>query len=90
MFLIQINKIRQIASTLLETPENRKGPMAMRGQEYLKKFLDVLMKLERISPGPLTDSRDPAELEEEELRNWADLRENQMQFLKAGGFLSEI
>jgi hypothetical protein len=85
-----INKIRQIASTLLETPENRKGPMAMRGQEYLKKFLDVLMKLERISPGPLTDSRDPAELEEEELRNWADLRENQMQFLKAGGFLSEI
>lgn len=85
-----INKIRQIASTLLETPENRKGPMAMRGQAYLKKFLDVLMKLERISPGPLTDSRDPAEVEEEELRNWADLRENQMQFLKAGGFLSEI
>ncbi|KAE9369063.1 hypothetical protein N431DRAFT_427315 [Stipitochalara longipes BDJ] len=85
-----INKIRQIASTLLETPENRKGPMAVRGQAYLKKFLDVLMKLERISPGPLTDSRDPAELEEEELRNWADLRENQMQFLKAGGFLSEI
>ena len=58
----QINKIRQIASTLLETPENRKGPMAMRGQAYLKKFLDVLMKLERISPGPLTDSRDPAEV----------------------------
>jgi len=90
MFLFQINKIRQIASTLLETPENRKGPMAVRSQAYLKKFLDVLMKLERISPGPLTDSRDPAELEEEELRNWADLRENQMQFLKAGGFLSEI
>jgi hypothetical protein len=89
-FMHQINKIRQIASTLLETPENRKGPMAMRGQAYLKKFLDVLMKLERISPGPLTDSRDPAEVEEEELRNWADLRENQMQFLKAGGFLSEI
>lgn len=85
-----INKIRQIASTLLETPENRKGPMAMQGQAYLVKFLDVLMKLERISPGPLTDNRDPAEAEEEELRNWADLRENQMQFLKAGGFLSEI
>jgi hypothetical protein len=89
-FSLQINKIRQIASTLLETPENRKGPMAMQGQAYLEKFLDVLMKLERINPGPLTDSRDPAEAEEEELRNWADLRENQMQFLKAGGFLSEI
>lgn len=90
IFSLQINKIRQIASTLLETPENRKGPMAMQGQAYLVKFLDVLMKLERISPGPLTDNRDPAEAEEEELRNWADLRENQMQFLKAGGFLSEI
>jgi hypothetical protein len=90
IFSLQINKIRQIASTLLETPENRKGPMAMQGQAYLEKFLDVLMKLERISPGPLTDSRDPAQVEEEELRNWADLRENQMQFLKAGGFLSAI
>jgi hypothetical protein len=90
IFSLQINKIRQIASTLLETPENRKGPMAMQGQAYLEKFLNVLMKLERISPGPLTDNRDPAEAEEEELRNWADLRENQMQFLKAGGFLSEI
>ena len=64
--------------------------MAMQAQAYLEKFLGVLMKLERISPGPRADSRDPAEVEEEELRNWADLRENQLQFLKAGGFLSEI
>lgn len=79
-----INKIRQIASTLLDTPRNRKSPLALRAEEYLGRFLDVLMKLERVSPG--RSSGEEWEDEEEELRNWADLREFQTRFLSAGGF----
>ncbi len=41
-----INKIRQIASTLLDTPRNHKGPLAVRAEDHLNKFLDVLMKFE--------------------------------------------
>lgn len=85
-----INKIRQIASTLIDTPQNRKGPFAVKAEEYLGRFLDVLMKLERISPGLRSDSADGVVDEEEELRNWADLREYQMRFAQAGGFLNEI
>lgn len=124
----QINKIRQIASTLLDTPRNRKGPLALKAEEYLARFLDVLMKLERISPGreratgggaqdrgpQAPPSQGPPSLmqelraseglaagvqygqkaaeeyEDEELRNWADIREYQNRFLKAGGFLNEF
>jgi hypothetical protein len=86
-----INKIRQIASTLIESPQSRKGPLAVKNEEYLSRFLDVLMKLERISPGMgRSNSADGVVDEEEELRNWADLREYQMKFAQAGGFLSEI
>lgn len=88
--MIQINKIRQIASTLIDTPQNRKGQAAINNEEYLRRFLDILMKLERISPGLRDNSVDGAVDEEEELRNWADLREYQMRFAQAGGFLSEI
>lgn len=88
--VLQINKIRQIASTLIESPQSRKGPLAVKNEEYLSRFLDVLMKLERISPGIRSDSADGIIDEEEELRNWADLREYQMKFAQAGGFLSEI
>lgn len=80
-----INKIRQIASTLLDTPRNRKSPLALRAEEYLGRFLDVLMKLERVSPGKSNGGED-WEDEEEELRNWADLRAFQTKFLTAGGF----
>jgi hypothetical protein len=90
ILLLQIGKIRLIASTLVNTDDSLKGPLALRAQDYLKRFIDVLMRLERTSPGPRSDNRSPAEIEEEELRNWADLRENQLQFLKAGGFLSDI
>ncbi|KAH8812517.1 hypothetical protein F5884DRAFT_785662 [Xylogone sp. PMI_703] len=45
-----INKIRQIASTLIDTPQNRKGPLAMKADEYLGRFLEVLMRLERVTP----------------------------------------
>ncbi|CZT50772.1 uncharacterized protein RSE6_11819 [Rhynchosporium secalis] len=86
-----INKIRQIASTLIETPESRKGPMQVKSEEYLGRFLDVLMKLERISPGlrSESDNGDGVVDEEEELRNWADLREYQLRFAQAGGFMAE-
>lgn len=79
-----INKIRQIASTLLDIPRNRKSPLALRSEEYLAHFMAVLMKLERVSP---TKSGGAIwEDEEEELRNWADLREFQQKFLSGGGF----
>ncbi|KAF4629089.1 hypothetical protein G7Y89_g9063 [Cudoniella acicularis] len=84
----QINKIRQIASTLIDTPQIRKGPLAIKAEEYLGRFLDVLMKLERVSPGIKTETGEIDE--EEELRNWADLREYQLRFAQAGGFINEI
>jgi len=84
-----INKIRQIASTLLDTPHNRKGPLAVKAEEYLGRFLDILMRLERISPNTCSENGDLAAGEEEELRNWADIREYQMKFAQSGGFLFE-
>lgn len=45
------------------------------------------MKLERISPGGANESQDGAVDEEEELRSWADLREQQMRFAQSGGFM---
>ncbi|KAF7876706.1 hypothetical protein EAF04_001790 [Stromatinia cepivora] len=86
-----VNKIRQIASTLVDTPQNRKGPFALRTEEYLGKFLDILMKLERASPGAArSESADGMVDEEEELSNWADLREYQTRFAQSGGFLNEL
>jgi hypothetical protein len=46
------------------------------------------MKLERVSPGLKNETGEVDE--EEELRNWADLRQYQMAFAQAGGFLTEI
>lgn len=46
------------------------------------------MKLERVSPGIKSETGEVDE--EEELRNWADLRENQQRFAAAGGFINEI
>lgn len=45
------------------------------------------MKLERISPDVRSESAEGLVDEEEELRNWADLREYQMRFAQSGGFL---
>ena len=59
----------------------------MKSEEYLERFLDVLMKLERITPASI-ESGDAAADEEEELRNWADLRVYQMRFAESGGFMS--
>lgn len=78
-------KIRSIASTLLEVPDQRKGPLAIQAQEYLSAFLKILMRLERVSPA--NSDADAPEDEESELRTWADLREFQMKFAQQGGLL---
>ncbi|KAL5118464.1 hypothetical protein ACEQ8H_003640 [Pleosporales sp. CAS-2024a] len=82
-----IQKIRAIAKTLLEIPKERKGSVALQHQDYLYKFLDILSKLERVSP----ERSDPANNnnnnidEEAELRLWADLRDHQLKFQEHGG-----
>jgi hypothetical protein len=81
---MQTQKIRSIASTLLEVPKERKGSVALQHQDYLYKFLDILSKLERVSPGasdPISSNVD----EETELRLWADLRDHQLKFQEQGG-----
>ncbi|EME42376.1 hypothetical protein DOTSEDRAFT_73264 [Dothistroma septosporum NZE10] len=78
-------KIRSIASTLLEVPDQRKGPLAMQAQEYLSEFLKILMKLERVSPA--NSHSDEPEDEDAELRTWADLRDYQLKFAQQGGLL---
>ena len=79
----QIQKIRAIASTLLEVPKERKGSVALQHQEYLYKFLEILSKLERASPGASDPSAGVDE--ETELRLWADLRDHQLKFQEQGG-----
>jgi len=79
---LQINKIRQVASTCIGIPESRKGAVALKAQHYLEIFVKVLMNLEM--NGPRED-----DAEAEELRLWADLREQQMKFVQGGGFLND-
>jgi hypothetical protein len=76
-------KIRSIASTLLEVPKERRGSVAQQHQDYLYKFLDILSKLERVSP----EASDPSGTldDESELRLWADLRDHQLRFQEQGG-----
>ncbi|KAI1103709.1 hypothetical protein F4804DRAFT_309358 [Jackrogersella minutella] len=84
-----INKIRQVASTLVDNNNaERKGLMAAKAQEYLHGFLNILMKLEKIGAAPRAETM-TAKDEEEELRNWSSLREYQHQFMSSGGFLGD-
>jgi hypothetical protein len=73
---------------LIGTQQQRKGPLALKNEEYLARFLEVLMKLERVSPGLKNETGEIDE--EEELRHWADLRQYQLAFMQAGGFMTEI
>jgi len=77
-------KIRSIASTLLEVPKERRGSVAQQHQDYLYKFLDILSKLERVSP-EISDPNGGEFDEESELRLWADLRDHQLRFQEHGG-----
>ena len=83
--MFQTHKIRSVASTLLDVPKERKGSVAQQAEQYLKAFLDILLKLERVSPAH-SDPENPED-EEAELRHWADLREYQMKFAQQGGIL---
>jgi len=94
-----INKIRQVASTLVNDAPERKGPLAVKAEDLLVRFVDVLMRLERTgagSGGALAGTGVPGngtmtlQDEEQELRNWADLRQHQMRFYQNGGFLNHI
>ncbi|KAK0713496.1 hypothetical protein B0T26DRAFT_833070 [Lasiosphaeria miniovina] len=84
-----INKIRQVASTLINDAPERKGPVAVKAEEPLSRFVDILMRLEKTGPGNLVaggGTMTPQD-EEQELRNWADLREHQIRFYQGGGYL---
>jgi hypothetical protein len=48
------------------------------------------MKLERITPSTGIGESGYEANEEEELRNWADLREFQNRFVERGGFVNEF
>jgi len=97
-----INKIRQVASTLLNDAPDRKGPLAKKNEEYLARFLGILTRLEKTVPanaglgvgvgpglGEYHGDMTPQD-EEDELRNWADLREHQLRFASQGGFLTNL
>jgi hypothetical protein len=97
-----INKIRQVASTLLNDAPDRKGPLAKKNEEYLARFLGILTRLEKTVPanaglgvgvgaglGDYHGAMTPQD-EEDELRNWADLREHQLRFASQGGFLTNL
>lgn len=89
-----INKIRQVASTLLNDSLERKGPFALKAEEALSQLIDVLVKLEKTGPAGESRAHDPSQMtaedEEEELRHWADLREYQLRFAANGGFAGNL
>ncbi len=100
-----IYKVRQVASTLLNDAPERKGPFAVRAEEYLGRFVEILMRLEKTGavmtgpttttttgagPGLVTHSHTmTAQDEEEELQCWASLRDYQLEFASNGGFLGD-
>ena len=82
-----INKIRQVASTLLNGSADRKGPVALKSEDALSQLIDILVKLEKTGPAAgQQDGQMAAEDEEEELGHWADLRDYQLRFAASGGF----
>lgn len=96
---LQCNKIRTVASTLLETKRARMSSMPTLDSDsvnkYLHTFLDILSKLERLGPGRYRGVADgttggllrtPEEIEEEELVHWASLKEHQERFVRSSGF----
>ena len=88
-----INKIRQVASTLMSDAPERKGPLAKKAEGDLGRFLEILMRLEKTSgstgmPGEGGPEMTPED-DDAELSSWADLRENKLRFAQSGGFLQQ-
>lgn len=84
-----ITKIRQIAGMLLGDRADRKGQYELRNEEYLRVFLEILTRLEKTGTGaPSTAGQGTgtmtSEDEEQELRNWVDLREQQQRLARTG------
>ncbi|MCJ1421575.1 hypothetical protein MMC32_007939 [Xylographa parallela] len=88
-----INKVRNIASTLLAAPRIQ-GQLDSGVVECLNAFLQVLVKLDRVGPGSGVNEEGvilgSEEDEEAELRYWADLRNNQVRFAASGGVLNDL
>lgn len=91
-------KIRQIITTLLpDQNDSQKHSMEddvrlasdSRLAQYLTKFVYILSALERGMNGPMTSpAAEMDQAEEEDLRNWASLREHQREYAKAAGRLA--
>jgi hypothetical protein len=85
-------KIRSIAGTLVQQdkPDQRGSPLPTQAQAYLLAFLEILEKLERVTPAADGSEHGDAQAgvdDEADLRAWADLREYQMEFARNGGLL---
>lgn len=85
-----ITKIRQVASTLLQSAPGR-DPLSDRHKEALSSLLVVLTRLEKTgtSSAPGVESMTDKD-EEEELNVWASLRDYQMRFSAQGGYAGHI
>jgi hypothetical protein len=83
-----INKIRQVAATLLNDAPERKGPVALKSESTLSQLIEVLIKLEKTGPagehGAAAGTQMTAKDEEDELRLWSDLRDYQLRFAAQG------
>ncbi|KAK7614556.1 hypothetical protein JOL62DRAFT_495164 [Phyllosticta paracitricarpa] len=80
------HKVRQVVSTLLNAPQDRKSSVALQAEQYLHHFLEILVRLDRNVT--TNQNADGVEDEEAELKHWADLREYQVKFTQAGGVLA--
>ncbi|KAM0270895.1 hypothetical protein ACHAQH_009257 [Verticillium albo-atrum] len=88
-----INKVRQVASTLLNDAPERKGPVAVKSEAALTRLIDILIKLEGTGPGHAGQGHESSmtpQDEEEELRLWSSLRDYQLQFADQSGYAGRV